>query len=336
MLNIISRSIYNNEVRGPKKVVENLIMGLKKINYPFKINGDLNSCKRLWIHDDISALKKISDLDSKIKTIIGPNLFILQEDIPKNIDISKVVYIQPSTWSKDLWIKLGFNKCPMESWPVGIDTDKHTPSSEEKNIVLVYFKSRNKKDLEVVENILKNKNILYKVMIYGLYHHKDYIETLKHTRYIILIDKLESQGIAFEEAMAMNIPLLVWDYKNIDFIKNKIDNLDINVSSVPYFDKRCGLIIENGSELLDNIDKMEKIWNISFKPREYILENLSLEKQAKDFIKLYEKHYGLSYESGFSEIKLNDKVWRNAKWYYQIYFDIKNLVKKIFYILNIH
>jgi hypothetical protein len=35
---------------------------------------------------------------------------------------------------------------------------------------------------------------------------------------------------------------------------------------------------------------MEKNYK-KFTPREYIINNLSLKKQAKDFIDLYDKHY---------------------------------------------
>jgi hypothetical protein len=329
MLNIISRSIYDEEIRGPKKVVENLIKGLEKIKYPYVINKDLNSCRKLWIQDDIGALKKVKDLDENIKVIIGPNLFVFPDQIPSNLDISKAVYIQPSLWVQKLWEKLGFKKCAIDYWPVGIDTKIHQPQNERKNIVLVYLKGRDKKDLEFVKNILKNKNISYKMIIYGSYKHEEYIKILKNTKYIVLIDKTESQGIAFEEAMSMDIPLLVWNHKKVDFIENKINNSDIDVTSVPYFDNRCGLIIESENELPNAIDKIEKEWKNGFSPRSYILENLTLEKQAREFIKLYEKHYGLPYEAGFLEKKLNNKKWKNAKWYYLAYFYFKDIMKRI-------
>ena len=105
MLNIISRSIYNKNTRGPKKVVDNLILGLEKMNYSYVINKDLNSCKRLWIHDDIDALYDLKKIKKDVAVIIGPNLFVNPENIPNNLDLSKTVYLQPSINVKNIWEK---------------------------------------------------------------------------------------------------------------------------------------------------------------------------------------------------------------------------------------
>ncbi len=45
---------------------------------------------------------------------------------------------------------------------------------------------------------------------------------------------------------------------------------------------------------------MELSWK-NFTPRKYILENLSLAKQARDFIDLYDTHYGLTFIDGMKE-----------------------------------
>ena len=55
---------------------------------------------------------------------------------------------------------------------------------------------------------------------------------------------------------------------------------------------------------------MEKNY-IQFQPRDYILKNLSYEKQARDFIALYERHFKLSYEDWLTETLQNHKKMRN-------------------------
>ena len=73
---------------------------------------------------------------------------------------------------------------------------------------------------------------------------------------------------------------------------------------------------------------MEDTWK-NFNPRQYILENLSLDKQAKELINLYEKYFNITYQSSFSEKISNNKKWRNAKWYFIFYIKFKDFVKKI-------
>jgi hypothetical protein len=103
------------------------------------------------------------------------------------------------------------------------------------------------------------------------------MKVLKRSKYGIVIDKCESQGIAIEEMMSTNLPLLVWDTPVWD---DRGEAFKIEATSVPYWDEKCGSKFIKQKELndafnnfIDNID--------NFSPREFMLENLSLEKCAK-------------------------------------------------------
>lgn len=315
MLNIISRSVQNKKIRGPKKVVDNLILGLEKIGYPYVINKDLNSCKRLWIQDDTDSLYDLKKLNSDIKVLVGPNLFVNPENIPDSIDLSKTVYLQPSKNVLDIWNKKGYNKSPLEVWPVGIDTEKYVPFKDSKDIVLLYFKNRTKEELFYVENILRNKKINYETIIYGAYKEAQYYELLKRTRYIVWLGIYESQGIALEEALSCNIPMVVIDTQlpNNEFDKNS--------TSAPYFDERCGIIIKEISTLEPTLTIMEEKYS-QLKPRDYVLENLELKSQAEKFIGFYEKYFGMSREDGLQEKCDNTKDYKVNS--------IKRLYRKIY------
>lgn len=67
------------------------------------------------------------------------------------------------------------------------------------------------------------------------------------------------------------------------------------VTSAPYFDSTCGIRVFQQDEMSDAIERMEKEFK-KFSPREYVLENLSLDGQAKKFLELYEKHFSLDLE----------------------------------------
>lgn len=301
-------------MRGPKKVVENLILGLKKINYPYVVNKDLNSCKRLWIHDDIGALYNIEKLNKDVKVLIGPNLFVNPENIPNHLHIKDAVYLQPSQNVVDVWTKREYDKSPLEVWPVGIDTEKYTPFDDAKNIVLIYLKNRRREDLIEIEKILNDKRIDYKIIIYGSYKEENYYSFLKKTRYIIWLGTYESQGIALLEALSCNIPVIVLN----NHIPKNI--YDINSSSAPYFDKECGIIVKNIQELEKSIDNMEQRY-LELHPRDFILKNLGLEKQAEKFINLYEKHFNLKTKEGFKEKCITCKSYNSnlLKKLYNIY-----------------
>jgi glycosyltransferase involved in cell wall biosynthesis len=283
------------------------------------VNQRLDACQRLWIHDDLVALNKINCLDPKIKVVVGPNLYVLEREIPAVLNLSKVVYLHPCLWSKELWLESGFNRCPIEIWPVGIDTDYFYDSAQKKNIVLVYFKKRTKDELLAIENLLKSKNIEYVIIKYGKYKENKYREILFRSRYVIWLGGSESQGIAMLEALSSNVPVLVYDIKS----SNKII-----ITSAPYFSDQCGLKINDSNKISEAVDFMEKSLSL-FKPREFILKNFELNKKAKDFIEIYDRYFGLSFQSGLSEKTLLAGNWRNNKLNYILFIRLKEFVKAI-------
>lgn len=341
MLNIISNEYFKSEkiISGPTKVFRNLVKGLDIIDYPYIINGDLNSCNKLWIYNDPLALKKIENINKDIKILLGPGFFYsrcLGEDI-KNILREKseqIVCLQPSKWSRDMLVEFGYDYTCVEFWPTGIDTEEFKPYLNEKDLVLVYFKNRYDWELEVVEKQLKNKNINYKIIIYGNYNEKEYLRLLRRTKYIVWVGRQESQGIALQEALSTDVPILVWDVKKVGhwspskkdskiFLKNELEYKNTTVA--PYFDDTCGLLFYNADELEEKIMFMENNYK-KFKPRDYILNNLSLKKQALDFLNIFEKRWGLKIEEGYKGKLYTNKKWKNEfmwKLIAEVYFFIK-------------
>ncbi len=335
MLNIISRSIVDSGINGPQKVVNNLIKGLDILNYPYCLNKDLNTTSQLWIHDDPIAIKNASK--RHLKAIIGPNIYILPRSIPKNLNMSNFIYIQPSKWALDFWRDFGFDKCKTDFWPTGIDTEEFSERKKSNSgIVLIYFKQRYKEELDFVKNILDNLKIQYEIIIYGLYDQKDYLKKLQNTRYVIWLGRQESQGIALEEALSMNVPILVWDVLNVGhWVPNKKEKKIFNqeelnyknTTSAFYFSDECGIITKDKEKIKESINNMENSWQ-SYEPRKYIIENLNLEQQARDFIELFYKYYNISYDDGKKEHIISNKKWHNDKIYFKKFVYIKSIIKK--------
>lgn len=336
MINIISKSNNRLMTSGPKKVVDNLIKGLQLIGYPYVINRQLDACARLWIHDDVEALWHIKDLPSEIKVVIGPNLFVKPAQIPKNLNLSRAVYLQPSRWTDDFWKAFGFTSCPTEVWPAGIDTNEFVFSSLAKKYILIYFKQRSQVELEFIKKELQSRKLEYKVITYPKYSEKEYKKLLAEARYCIWLGRHESQGIALEEALSCNVPMVVCDINHIGDWTAPIKEMaqftekenKFIATSAEYFDVSCGVKINQLTEFSSALDSMEKRL-MQFRPREYILQNLSLEKQAKDLIDIYHKHYNLTYEQGLTEKVLRLGKWKNDAFRFKMYGLIKDGVKTV-------
>ncbi len=149
----------------------------------------------------------------------------------------------------------------------------------------VYFKGRHPNTLTIMKSFLKAVNVNYLIFNYNTkYSENEYIECLKKYKYGIWIGRHESQGFALEEALSMNVPLLVWNVKSINE-EYGCNYPDIPATVIPYWDNRCG---ESFTELQD----LPNIFNVfiskleTYAPREYILENLTMEICEKRLIEL--------------------------------------------------
>jgi len=321
MINIISNSYLSRHISGPKKVARNLIKGLDLIGYPYVVNRRLDACKRLWIHDDLRALEQIHRLGPEIKIIVGPNLVVLPRHLPPDVDFSRVVYLVPSHWTKAFWEDFGLRACPIEVWPTGIDTNEFIPLQGDKAEVLVYFKQRLPDELAYAEQLLQQKRIHYRVLRYPGYSEENYKQLLSKARYMFWIGRQESQGIALQEAMSCDVPILVWDVthmghwlggeREMKTLFNEAENNYANATSAEYFDETCGVKVKDRQELSDSVNRMESQWQ-RFRPRKYVLDHLSLDKQARDFIEFYLKHFGLTFEQGMTEHFFHKGPWINS------------------------
>lgn len=310
MLNIISISILNTKVRGPKKVVMNLIKGLEEINYPFCVNKKLDSTSQLWIHDDIKALRKINNLSSNIEVVVGPNLFLNPDNIPNDIDLSRVSYLHPSENVKKIWEAKGYDRSPIKVWPVGVDTKVFAPEYSHKDSIIVYFKNRKENELQLVVDALIKNNLNYEVICYGKYDEEVYKGLLKKTRFMIWLGKSESQGLALEEALSMNVPILVIDEGE--------EECGVKLTSAPYFSQECGIKIDSMIKFPDALDKMICDWQ-KMDPRQYIIENLSLAKQAHEFVSLF-KNKGKVFDTR--------GTWINDRLYFRFFVYCKEFIKE--------
>jgi glycosyltransferase involved in cell wall biosynthesis len=219
------------------------------------------------------------------KFLFGPHFSVFPEKNQMDIIRGKnVVYIQPSDWVVKLW--KGFSICQnvkIESLPFGVDTERFKDINPilERDKVFIYFKRRTPNELHFLENFLNSKNISYHIFSYINSYDDNY---LQNSKYGIWLDAHESQGFALEEALSCNVPLLVWNVNSMNQEHGSNYN-NIPATTIPYWDERCG-------EYFYNINEVENIFNLfitkleSYRPREYILEIISIEKCEEKFINI--------------------------------------------------
>ena len=220
------------------------------------------------------------------KFIFGPHFSVFPENNIEIIKGTNSLYIQPSKWVVDLWNN--FPLCrdlKIQDIPFGVDTKKFSPIKNicNRDNIFIYHKRRNPEDLNILQSFLKNLNINFKIFDYvNKYSEEEYLNYLKESKFGIWLTAHESQGFALEEALSCDVPLLVW---NITSLNQEYGSNYPNLpaTTLSYWDKRCGEYFTNNNELYT-------IFNIfinnleNYKPREYILENLSIEKCSDKFI----------------------------------------------------
>jgi glycosyltransferase involved in cell wall biosynthesis len=197
--------------------------------------------------------------------------------------------IQPCDWA----LRFSYPKYgeKLRVWPAGIDMP--APLTGKKSVdFLVYDKIRWHRETQVpavLEKItaeLIRKGHTFEVVRYGSHTKDGYDAALARCKALLFVCEHETQGLAYQEALAAGIPVLAWDEGRLVDPKI-IDRVpaDFVVSSVPYFDGRCGLTFK----IADFPEKLATFWKKvdTYRPRQYIEEELSMKVCAKRYLDLY-------------------------------------------------
>ncbi len=200
--------------------------------------------------------------------------------------------IQPSPWFVDYYRPFCGDK--MLCCPVGIDTAALPDlAGVPKSIdVLIYDKIR--WDRDTLVDAVRGRLIAaldaagrtHEVLVYGEHTQQAYFAALARARSMAFLCEHETQGLACEEAMAMNVPVFAWEEgRLIDPRQQPFAAPDLVVSSVPYFDETCGTTFT-----LDTMEeRFAQFWNglPRFRPRGYVERTL----QPLATARVYEQAY---------------------------------------------
>ena len=260
----------------------NFILKCKKIQ--FYIIHSVNGISTLDLSQFDAVISTCYPIDVSMypntKFIFGPQFSVFPDNKLNIIKGPKTVYNLLSDWVINIWKQYPIcNNLNLIKLPFGVDTEVFCDkiSIKERKKVMVYFKHRHPNHLNLITQFLGYKNNHYQLFSYdNKYNEQNYINYLQETKYCIWVDAHESQGFALQEALSCNVPLLVWNITSMAQEYNSRYSSELNATTIPYWDQRCG-------EVFYNIEELESVYNKfienieNYRPREFILENLSIE-----------------------------------------------------------
>jgi hypothetical protein len=86
--------------------------------------------------------------------------------------------------------------------------------------------------------------------------------------------------------MAMGVPIVAWDPgESVDPQRFAWGTPHVRTTSVPYFDERCGVRFRDLTELDGALKEVaDRLAGGALDPRGYVMEHLTLEKCAAEFV----------------------------------------------------
>jgi glycosyltransferase involved in cell wall biosynthesis len=286
---------------GARRVFINLTRGLDRLGVPYRAN-DFGYNKQ---HEEalvclIGQPQLLHNFKPHTPMIFGPALYnhpVDDESLPRRHAIKRVVV--PSAWVEAMFRKVW--PTLVSVWPVGIDTERWTPAGGARDVdILVYeklFRDRDRHRVEMVEPMiaeLRRQGLTIEYMRYGHYRERELFALSQRARAMIYLSPHETQGIAVEQMMSANVPILVWDpggeWQSLEYLLRGVRFGP--VTSVPYWDDRCGVKFTG---IDDFRDAFARFWpgvqSGRFAPRQMILDNgLTLEISAQAYVDLVDKY----------------------------------------------
>lgn len=203
------------------------------------------------------------------------------------------IFTLPSDWPCRLYPSLGDAVQPLFA-PVDVDDWPDLSRAEKTHDFVVYDKihwRREARQADLVQPLLAAlaaRGLRVRHLRYGDHHFAQYREALRRSRALLFLCEHETQGLAYQEAMAANIPVLAWDEGVLrDPRQGGFAPPGLRVSSVPYFDARCGLTfrtVDLEAKLDAFLDRID-----AYAPRAYVAETLNPAAAASRYLELLER-----------------------------------------------
>jgi hypothetical protein len=307
---VIRRAIRGRPpASGVDKVFTNLCVGLDRIGAKYTVNRPFREIRD---EDRVGFMGRgpwaLGGYNRQNPLVAGPYLMTHPIEWPTLCDEYPVSrYLQHCSWATDIYKPYFGDRCI--NWAHGVDTNDWKPSTMEKDIdVLIYDKVRWEREhfepnlIQPVRESLQQRGLRIAEIRYGFYKEEDYRGLLSRARSMIFLVEHESQGSACQECLSCDVPIFAWEQGwYLDPNQSKWGQSKTPASSVPYFDKRCGMKFNDITEFKTLVDAFfTSVNNGNFSPREYVLEHLTIERCAQRYYEILDEvaaetiHHGIS------------------------------------------
>jgi hypothetical protein len=277
---------YSNhpKYRGHFAVTRSLVEGLQKIGASF----NYNPCYPWQLADTVIVLAGVRTLrqairfkqQGKIKKLFaGPNIVVFSSDYDSLLAAAEVdAAITPCEWVVDLYLEDNSTlKDRIFSWPAGVDTNYWQPDPTVNRNEILIFDKQNKGPVGPVgpyADYLRGLGWTVQVIKYGSFTHEQYLQMLQHSCLMLGFVTDESQGLAWAEAWATDVPTLIWKNTSTVYRGRCYD-----CSTAPYLCSQNGLFFDD----LENFQTQFSYWEThraQYTTRAWIMENMSDEMCA--------------------------------------------------------
>ena len=272
------------------KNVESIHKMMKKNNVEYTMQNDLSNIDETYnVALCLTTFYPPEMFPTQCKVVYGPHFFVFPTDAlhplhSHTFDPSRFFYNALTEWNVTIHRSFAKN-IEFIACPFGLDIEniQQVPPVEQRTKVMVYFKARHNDCLETALNFIKSKNESIILLKYGHYTDNDFKQQLKDTKFVIWLGSHESQGFAFQEIQASNVPILVWDIRSTyDEYNNgwphesyRKYGLPLLATSANCWSDECGIKFTNVSELPDAYEQITKKLS-TFTPRKFVESKLSL------------------------------------------------------------
>jgi glycosyltransferase involved in cell wall biosynthesis len=226
--------------------------------------------------------------------VLGPSLFDHPMLAPRLMEDPRFrIYLVLAPWMHDMFRPIYGDACVR--WFAAIDTEvwRDTSSHTKDFDFLVYDKIRWDHErlsvelLQPVLDVLARRGLRTHVIRYKYHDHKTYRRLLERSRAMIFLCEHETQGLAYQEALASNVPVLAWDNGYwLDPLWKHVSKAMIPASSVPFFSAECGDRFPDITQLEQALDRFLNHMNY-YQPRNYVLRNLSWQQSGSMYSHAY-------------------------------------------------
>ena len=226
--------------------------------------------------------------------LIGPGFFDHPLQAPHLMDDPRFKrYIVTCQWMEDLFKQYYGER--VVHWHAGMDVQAWPDTRQQSKTfgVLVYDKIRWDRDhygsalLEPIFRSLHQRELSYQIVRYGQYDHATYKRLLGEARSVLFLCEHETQGMAYQEALASNVPVLAWDNGFwLDPRREQWERGPVPASSVPYWGRECG-------ERFPNLAAFDAILDLfwdrlpTYQPRRFVERELSFARSAETYMRYY-------------------------------------------------